>query len=99
LKGHGLCVAEGNGLDVLCALISAPRNEPAAGALVERLHVKIVSALQFPFKGAPRPSLGAKARILVEGQYVIIYEPADYGLLVVAIADSRKRPKDWLKSK
>jgi len=55
-----------------------------------------MSALSFPQKGAPRPSVGLNAGILVEGRYAIIYEPADYGLFVIAIAHHWKKPEDWL---
>lgn len=72
-------------------------NEPAADALMERIHSRLTAALDFPLKGAPRPRLGPKARILIEGRYIIIYEPAEYGLYVVAVTHHRKRPEDWLE--
>ena len=77
----------------------APLNERAADELMENIHERITSALDFPLTGSPRPKLGPKARILIEGQYVIVYEPSDYGVYVVAVAHGRKRPQDWLKPK
>jgi toxin ParE1/3/4 len=74
-------------------------NEPAADALMERIHLKLMSTLDFPLQGSPRPRLGPKARILLEGEYVIVYEPAGYGLHVVAVAHARKRPENWLTRK
>jgi toxin ParE1/3/4 len=46
--------------------------------------------------GAARPELSATARILVEGRYVIIYEPMPYGVLAVAIVHGMRDPERWL---
>ena len=75
----------------------SPINEPAADALMDTIHQRLQTAVDFPLMGAPRAALGPNARILVEGLYVIVYEPRDYGLLVVTIVHARKRPEDWLK--
>jgi plasmid stabilization system protein ParE len=74
-------------------------NESAADALMERIHLKLSAALDFPLSGSPRPVLGPKARILVEGQYIILYEPADYGIFVAAVVHHAKKPENWLKDK
>jgi toxin ParE1/3/4 len=75
----------------------APRNEKAAEALLENIHNRLTLTLDVPEAGSPRPKIGAKARILLERPYVIIYEPAAYGIYVVAIVHGRRRPKNWLK--
>jgi plasmid stabilization system protein ParE len=74
----------------------AALNERAADTLLENIHRKLVAALDFPLTGSPRPALGPTARILIEGQYIIVYEPADYGLYVVTIVHGRRQPSNWL---
>lgn len=46
--------------------------------------------------GAARPELSSTARILVEGRYIMIYEPTPYGILVVAIVHGMRDPEQWL---
>ena len=46
--------------------------------------------------GVARPELSATARILVEGRYVIIYEPMPYGVLAVAAVHGMRDPEQWL---
>ena len=74
-------------------------NEPAADALLRRIHDKIRAAAIHPEIGARGSKLGVKARILVEGEYVVVYEPADYGAYVVTVVHGRRRPSNWLKDK
>jgi toxin ParE1/3/4 len=74
-------------------------NELAADALLRRIRDRIGTAAIYPEIGAKRPRLGPKARILIEGSYVVVYEPADYGVYIVAIAHARRRPSHWLKDK
>lgn len=47
--------------------------------------------------GAARPELGAKARILVEGRYVVIYEPEPTGIAVVSMLHGMRDPDSWLQ--
>lgn len=49
-----------------------------------------------PGMGAQRPELSATARILVEGRYVIIYEPAEDGVTAIAIVHGMRDPENWL---
>ncbi len=63
----------------------AAQNEPAADALLSAFFERLELAAQYPRMGVRRPDLGELARILVVGHYVIIYEPHDEHLLVVAI--------------
>jgi hypothetical protein len=39
---------------------------------------------------------GEKASMLIEGNYKIIYVPAKNGMLVTAIAHTRRDPANWL---
>ena len=50
-----------------------------------------------PLTGSPRPSLSARCRLLVEGNYVILYEPEDYGIRAIAIVSGLRDPAHWLK--
>ncbi len=46
--------------------------------------------------GSARPELSAMARILVEGRYIAIYEPTDYGAEIVAVVHGMREPSSWL---
>ena len=46
--------------------------------------------------GVARPELSRTARILIEGNYILIYEPKDYGILVVAIVHGGRDPENWM---
>ncbi|WP_186399654.1 type II toxin-antitoxin system RelE/ParE family toxin [Stappia sp. P2PMeth1] len=74
----------------------APDNEAAADALLRRLLDKAELAAGQPEMGAPRPELSPTARILVEGSYIIIYEPMPYGIFVVAVVYGGRNPENWL---
>lgn len=74
----------------------APDNEAAADALLRRLLDRIELAASQPEMGAPRPELSPTARILVEGSYIVIYEPMPYGLFVVAVVYGGRKPENWL---
>lgn len=71
-------------------------NPTAADHLYFRIFDKIEAAAVHPGIGSPRPDLGEKARMLVEGNYKIIYVPAKSGILVTAIAHTRRDPANWL---
>lgn len=49
-----------------------------------------------PFIGVARPELGREARILVEGRYVVIYEPQPDGIAVIAVVHGMRDPDTWL---
>jgi toxin ParE1/3/4 len=74
----------------------AQHNEAAADSLLTRVFDRLELATAQPHMGAARPELSATARILVEGRYVIIYEPMPYGVLVVAIVHGMRDPERWL---
>lgn len=46
--------------------------------------------------GSPHPEFGNNARMLVEGNYKIVYVPTKDGILVTAIVHSRRLPANWL---
>ena len=71
-------------------------NEPAADKLLTRLFDKFELVADHPEMGSARPELSETARILVEGRYIAIYEPAPYGTLIVAIIHGMRDPQNWL---
>ncbi len=46
--------------------------------------------------GSGRPELSPTARILIEGRYVVIYEPMTYGIFVVAVVYGPRDVENWL---
>ena len=68
----------------------------SADALLARIYEKIERAAEYPFIGSPRTEIGLAARILVEGNYIIIYNPTDYGVFIVAIVYGSRNPEEWL---
>jgi toxin ParE1/3/4 len=74
----------------------ADQNLTAADMLVRRLLDKAQLAAEYPMIGVARPELSASARVLLEGRYVIIYEPADYGMSVIAIVHGMRDPAGWM---
>ncbi|TPN83108.1 type II toxin-antitoxin system RelE/ParE family toxin [Mesorhizobium sp. CU2] len=75
----------------------AADSEKAADGLVGRIFNKLELACSHPNMGVARPELSETARILVEGRYIVIYEPMDYGILAVAIVHGMRDPEHWLK--
>ncbi|WFP75363.1 type II toxin-antitoxin system RelE/ParE family toxin [Mesorhizobium sp. WSM4906] len=75
----------------------AADNERAADRLVGRIFDKLELACVHSNMGVARPELSATARILVEGRYIVIYEPMSYGILVVAIVHGMRNPEHWLE--
>lgn len=71
-------------------------NEPAADNLVRRFLERADLAATQPNMGTPRPELSPTARLLIEGNYVLIYEPMDYGILLIAIVHGGRNPDNWL---
>lgn len=71
-------------------------NERAADKLLIRIFEKLELASQQPKMGVARPELSATARVLIEGRYIVIYEPQSEGVLVVAIVHGMRDPEHWL---
>jgi plasmid stabilization system protein ParE len=74
----------------------AAENERAADELLKRLFEKFELVAQYPEMGSARPELSAIARILVEGRYIAIYEPAGYGAEIVAVVHGMRDLSSWL---
>lgn len=74
----------------------AADNIPAADGMFHRIMHKVQLAAGQPQMGVARPELSPTARILVEGRYVMIYEPQPTGVLVVAIVHGMRDPESWL---
>jgi toxin ParE1/3/4 len=72
-------------------------NIAAADGLFRRIMHKVELAADNPLMGAARPELSATARILVEGRYIVIYEPRPDGVLVVAVVHGMRDPTSWLE--
>ncbi|MGV1837991.1 type II toxin-antitoxin system RelE/ParE family toxin [Rhizobium rhizogenes] len=73
-----------------------PDNERAADALLTRILDKAELAAGQPLMGSRRPELSPTARILIEGRYVVIYEPMTYGIFVVAVVYGPRDVENWL---
>lgn len=74
----------------------ASDNENAADNLLRRFLDKFALAATQPDMGSSRPELSSTARILLEGNYIIIYEPMDYGIFVVAVVYGGRNTVNWL---
>jgi toxin ParE1/3/4 len=74
----------------------AADNVTAADGVIHRIVAKVALAAEQPGIGAPRPELSQTARILIEGRYVVIYEPQADGVLVLAIIHGMREPGTWL---
>lgn len=74
----------------------AAENEPAADRFLLRWFDKFELASEQPKMGVRRPELSAEARLLIEGNYIAIYEPAAYGILIVAVVYGGRDPESWL---
>lgn len=77
-------------------LAVARDSERAADALIGRIVDKIELAADLPYMGVARPALGSRVRILIEGRYVVIYQPGPPALAVVAVVHGRSDPETWL---
>jgi toxin ParE1/3/4 len=75
----------------------AADNPAAADGLFRRIMHKVELAADNPMMGAARPELSPSARILVEGRYIVIYEPSPDGVLVVAVVHGMRDPASWLE--
>ena len=71
-------------------------NEKAADKLLTRIFEKLDLAAQHPKMGTARPELSVTARVLIEGRYIVIYEPQPDGVLVVAFVHGMRDPEHWL---
>lgn len=75
----------------------AVHNERAADELLKRLFSGFELVANHPEIGPARPSIAAAARLVIEGNYIAIYEPTPYGVEIVAIVHARRDPSNWLE--
>lgn len=74
----------------------AADNPRAADSLIRRIFRKAELAGDQPGMGAPRPEIGPTARILIEGRYLVLYEPDKDGIKIVAVVHGMRDPESWL---
>lgn len=74
----------------------ATENELAADNLLNRLFEKFELVSRHPEMGPARPEIAAAVRLIIEGRYIAIYEPAPYGILIVAVIHGMRDPSQWL---
>lgn len=72
-------------------------NENAADAHLLKLFDRLELAVTQPSMGFARRELSPTARILVHGRYLVIYEPAEAGIAIVAIVHGMRDPSTWLE--
>jgi toxin ParE1/3/4 len=74
----------------------AQDDERAADSVIRRIAHKAATAADMPLIGVARPELGASARILLEGRYVVVYEPQPDGIAVIAVVHGMRDINNWL---
>lgn len=74
----------------------AQDNERAADSFIRRIAQKATLAADMPYMGVAKPELGPKARILVAGAYIIIYEAEPEGVAVIAVVHGMRDPENWI---
>lgn len=72
-------------------------SEPAADKLIRKLFDKFELVSLHPEKGAAGPDISAAARIIIEGKYIAIYEPTDYGAEIVVVVHGMREPSTWIE--
>jgi toxin ParE1/3/4 len=71
-------------------------NPGAADRVLRRISKKLSHLSQFPEMGAPRPDIAPTARMLIEGNYLILYEPNEDGVDVVRVLHGARDLTDLL---
>ena len=66
-------------------LTIALENPPAADKLLRRIASKLERLAAFPEMGSSRPEIAPSAKVLVEGNYLILYEPVGNAVEVVRV--------------
>ncbi|ACI58576.1 plasmid stabilization system protein [Rhizobium leguminosarum bv. trifolii WSM597] len=74
----------------------AVHNEPAANRLLQKLFDKFELVATHPEMGAARPDISPAARLVIEGRYIAIYEPTNYGAEIVVIVQGMRESSSWL---
>ncbi len=66
-------------------------NFHAANNLIDTLLDRFPVLAERPMMGRPRPELGPGLRSIPVGNHLIVYRPADFGVIILHIRDSRRR--------
>ncbi|PDT10064.1 plasmid stabilization protein [Rhizobium sp. J15] len=74
----------------------AVHNEPAADRLLQKLFDKFDLVAAHPEIGPPRPEISPAARLIIEGRYIAVYEPTDYGAEIIVVIHGMREPSTWL---
>lgn len=69
-------------------------NPSAADKLLRRIATKLERLAEFPDMGSSRPEIAPSAKILVEGNYLILYEPAGNDIEVVRVIHGARDLRD-----
>ena len=64
----------------------------AADRLLERLDEKCRLCATQPEMGTPRPDLGRNVRCFSVGNYVVIYQPTEEGIVVLLVIHGARHP-------
>ena len=75
-------------------LTLALENPSAADKLLRRIASKLERLAEFPEMGSSRPEVAPSAKILVEGNYLILYEPAGNDIEVVRVVHGARDLRD-----
>ncbi len=82
-------------LNDIWSLIAAD-NMTAADGVYRRIMHKAQLAADNPYMGASRPELNSDARILIEGRYIIIYEPKSDGISIITVIHGMRNMENML---
>nr|WP_281422404.1 type II toxin-antitoxin system RelE/ParE family toxin [Rhizobium leguminosarum] len=74
----------------------AVHNEPAANRLLQKLFDGFELVATHPEMGPARPDISPAARLVIEGRYIAIYEPTNYGAEIVVIVQGMRESSSWL---
>ncbi len=66
-------------------------NIQAANSLIDTLLERFPLLAENPMMGRPRPNLGPDLRSIPIGNYLIVYRPTDFGVVILHIRDSRRQ--------
>jgi plasmid stabilization system protein ParE len=74
----------------------AVHNEPAADRLVQKLFDKFEVIAAHPEMGPARPEISPEARLIIEGRYIAVCEPTNYGAEIIVVIHGMREPATWL---
>jgi toxin ParE1/3/4 len=75
----------------------AENNPDAADRLLMRIFDKIELAAGQPQMGSPRSDVSPRLRILIEGSYIVLYEPSNDGIFVIAVVHGARDRDNWFE--